>query len=193
MERFIKYNSNTGFGSRTIAVVYANANRVKDAREMLIKGTQGMPDGIKNVAWFMSNWPFKDLQTAQAFAEGYVKAGLPGDPSQIFKITAENRLTEKEITDLFFGKKVTGHTIGAGKQWWIQRSPDGKATIHDGDDVDSGRSWIEEDMLCDQWDNLYEGLKDCWVIYRNPEGTSEDKDEYLGAPGYGIYPFSIIE
>jgi hypothetical protein len=36
-------------------------------------------------------------------------------------------------------------------------------------------------------------LKDCWVIYRNPEGTPEKNDEYLGAPGYGIYPFSQIE
>jgi hypothetical protein len=48
-------------------------------------------------------------------------------------------------------------------------------------------------MLCDQWDNLYEGLKDCWVVYRNPEGTPEKNDEYLGAPGYGLYPFSQIE
>ena len=53
--------------------------------------------------------------------------------------------------------------------------------------------WIEDDMLCDQWDNFYEGLRDCWVIYRNPEGSPENKDEYLGAPGYGIYPFSRVE
>jgi hypothetical protein len=193
MERFIKYNSNSGFGPRTIAMVYANANRIKDAREMLEKGTKGMPEGIKNVAWFMSNWPFKDLQTAQHFAEGYVKAGLPGDSSKIFKIMAENRLTKKEITDLFFGKQVTGYTLSTGKQWWVQRSLDGKATVHDGDDIDSGKSWIENDMLCDQWNNLYEGLKDCWVIYRNPGGTSEGKDEFLGAPGYSIYPYSIVE
>ena len=81
----------------------------------------------------------------------------------------------------------------SGKQWWIERSQDGKATVRDGDSADTGKSWIEEDMLCDQWDNLYEGLKDCWVVYRNPEGTPEKNDEYLGAPGYGIYPFSQVE
>ena len=43
-------------------------------------------------------------------------------------------------------------------------------------------------MLCDQWDNLYEGLKDCWPIYRNPEGTPEKNDEYLGDPDYRSYP-----
>jgi len=57
-------------------------------------------------------------------------------------------------------------------------------------DSDTGKSWFEEDMLCDQWDNLYEGLKDCWAVYRNPEGTPENNDEYIGAPGYGLYLFS---
>jgi amidase len=31
------------------------------------------------------------------------------------------------------------------------------------------------------------------IVYRNPEGTPEKNDEYLGAPSYGIYPFSQIE
>ena len=48
-------------------------------------------------------------------------------------------------------------------------------------------------MLCDQWGKLYGGLKECWPVYRNPEGTAEKKDEYLGVPGYGIYPFSPVD
>ena len=94
---------------------------------------------------------------------------------------------------MFFGRKVTGFAFGAGKQWQVERSKDGKTTIRDGDGSDTGKSWIEEDMLCDQWDNLYEGSKDCWVVYRNPEGNPEKNDEYLGAQGYGIYPFSQVE
>ena len=191
MERFFDYNSNAGFGYRTSAMVYAN--RIQDARKMLEAGTKGWPNTMKNVVWFMSNWPLKNLQTAQRFAEGYVKAGLQVDPAKIFKITAGNRLTGKEITDLFFGKKVIGQTLAAGKRWWIQRSRDGEANIHEGDNGDSGKSWVKNDMLCDQWENFYEELKDCWVIYRNPDGSPENKDEYLGAPGYGIYPFSIIK
>ena len=132
-------------------------------------------------------------QLAERFAEGYIKAGLSGEPSGFYKISKENRLTGEEISELFFGRKVTGFTLASGKQWWVECSKDGKATIRDGDDSDTGKSWIEEDMLCDQWDNFYEGLKDCWVVYRNPEGTPEKNDEYLGAPGYGIYPFSLVE
>ena len=43
------------------------------------------------------------------------------------------------------------------------------------------------------WDNLYEGLKDCWPVFRNPEGAPEKNDEYLGVPDYGIYPFSQVQ
>jgi hypothetical protein len=141
----------------------------------------------------MTRYPFKDLQVTERIAEGFVIAGLPGESSGFYKISADNRLTGDEIREQFFGRKIIGSYMVSEKPWWIERSVDGKATIRAGEDFDTGKSWIEEDMLCDQWDNLYENLKDCWVVYRNPEGTPENKDEYLGAPGYGIFPFSLTE
>jgi len=140
----------------------------------------------------MSWYPWKDLQVEERLAEGFLKAGLPGEPSGFYKISKENRLTGKQIRKLVFGRKVTGFDLRIGKQWWIERTKDGKSTIRGGDGSDSGKSWIEDDMLCDQWDNLYEGLKDCWPVYRNPEGTREKNDEYLGVT-YAIYPFSPVE
>ena len=59
--------------------------------------------------------------------------------------------------------------------------------------ADNGKSWIQDDMLCYEWNHLYEGLIDCWVVYRNPDGAPEKYNTYLGAPGYGIYPFSPVE
>ena len=193
IERFVKYNPKAGFGYLMLAMLYAQVGRVQEAQTMFEKSLKGWPAAMKNVRFIMSLLSFGDLQIAERFAEGYVKAGLPGEPSGFYKISKENRLTEKEIRKLFFGRQVTGFTLATGKQWRIERNNDGKATIRDGDRSDTGKSWIEEDMLCDQWDNLYESLKDCWVVYRNPEGTPEKNDEYLGAPGYGIYPFSPME
>ena len=175
-------------------MLYAQVGRVQEAQALLEKSTlKGWPDTMKNVRFVMTLWDFKDLEATERFAEGYVKAGLPGEPSGFYKISAENRLTKEEIRELLFGHKVTGFSLASGKQWWIERSTEGRATIRDGDDYDNGKSWIEEDMLCDQWDNLYEGLKDCWVIYRNPEGTQEKSDVYIGAPTDGLYPFSLVE
>jgi hypothetical protein len=133
-----------------LAMLYAQVGRAQEARAMLDKGTKGWPATMKNVRFIMSLLSFGDLQTAERFAEGYVKAGLPGEPSGFYKISKENRLTEKEIRKLFFGRQVTGFALTTGKQWRIERSKDGKATISDGDRSDTGKSWIEEDMLCDQ-------------------------------------------
>jgi tetratricopeptide (TPR) repeat protein len=193
MERFIKYNPGSTFGYLLLTISYAKTGRIEEARAMLDKGTKGLPPTMKNVRFMMTMFPYKDLRVMERFAEGYVKAGLPGEPSDFYKISAENRLAEEELRKLLFGQKVSGSNMITGKQWWIERSQDGKATIRDGDKSDTGKSWIEEDMLCDQWDNFYESLRDCWVIYRNPEGTPEKNDEYLGAPGYGIYPFSQVK
>jgi hypothetical protein len=193
MERFIKYNPKAKFGYLTLAILYAHLGRDQEARALLDKVTKEWAPTMKNVRFMMTGYPLKNLQVMERFAEGFVNAGLPGEPSGFYKMSVENQMTGEEIRELFFGRKVTGFNMASGKQWWIDRNQDGKATIRDGDKSDTGKSWIEEDMLCDQWDNLYESLKDCWVIYRNPEGTSEKNDEYLGAPGYGIYPFSQVQ
>jgi len=192
LERFIRYNQ-AGFGYRTLSIIYANIGREQEARSMLDKATEGWPPTMKNVRFMMTLYPLKDLEVMELFAESFIKAGLQGEPSGFYKIYAVNRLTGEETRKLFFGRKVAGTNMRSGQQWWIERSQSGKATVLDGDNSDTGKSWIEEDMLCDQWDNLYENLRDCWVIYRNPEGTPENRDEYLGAPGYGIYPFSLVE
>ncbi len=160
---------------------------------MIDIGFKGWPAAMKNLRFLMSWMPFKDPQAAERWAEGLLMAGMPGEPSGFYKISKEHRLSGKEIRKLFFGRKVTGFDSTIQKQWWVERTKDGKATIRGGDGSDSGKSWIEDDMLCDQWDNLFDGLKDCWPIYRNPEGTYENNDEYLGTLSYGIYPFSPVE
>lgn len=193
MEKALKFSIIGNLPKATVSINLAQVGRIEEARAMLGGRTKKWPDSMKNVRWFMTNYTLKDLQALERMAEGLIKAGLPGEPSGFYKISKENRLTGNEIRKLFFGRKVVGSNMITGKQWSIERSEDGKATVRDGKESDTGKSWIEEDMLCDQWDNLYEGLKDCWIVYRNPEGTPENNDEYLGAPGYGIYPFSPVE
>jgi hypothetical protein len=193
MEKALKFSIVGDLPKGFLAAIYAQVGRIQEAKALLNDWTKELPASMKNVRSVMLGFWLKDLQALGHWAEGFIKAGLPGEPSGFYKISVENRMTGEEIRELFFERKVTGINMASGKQWWVERSRDGKATVLAGDDSDHGKSWIEEDMLCDQWDNLYEGLKDCWVVYRNPEGTPEKNDEYLGAPGYGIYPFSQIE
>jgi tetratricopeptide (TPR) repeat protein len=139
MERFVKYNPQAEFGYLMLAMLYVQVGRLQEARALLDKGTQGWPPEAKNVRFMMSLFHLADLQTAECFAEGFVKAGLPGEPSGFYKISAENRLTQQEIRKLFFGRKVGGSNMITGKPWWVERSQDGKVTIFDGDESDTGR------------------------------------------------------
>ena len=57
--------------------------------------------------------------------------------------------------------------------------------------------WTEGDMLCQQLekriDPLTRGEKYCGLVYRNPEGTPEKKDEFLHVTVCGIIPFSLVQ
>ena len=194
MEKSIEHNPKFGpFLNRILAMYKVKAGLVQEGQDMFAKYSKKQPDSMKNVRYYMSLYAYRDPQVLKSFAEGYIKAGLPGELDDFYKISSENKLAGEELKRLFFGHKVAGLTLATNKQWSVERSEDGKATIQDDDKSDTGKSWIEDDMLCDQWDNLHEGLKDCWVVYRNPDGTRDKNDEYLGAPGYGIYPFSPVE
>jgi hypothetical protein len=142
--------------------------------------------------------PFKDREVADRYAEGLLKAGMEGTPSGYYKILEENRLTAEEIKELQIGRTVTGIHIWTGGQWWLEYSEDGKkfkywTKIKDKDFSGSGMSCVEGGLRCLQWNKHLSGLKYCYHIYRNPEGTHEEKNEYLMMTDLGIHSFSAVK
>jgi len=205
-ERAHKHNPKLRWVLTRLAVVYANLGRIEEARnvlEPLIKYQAGR--GWLNLRFQMYLRPFKDKEVEKRFADGLIKAGMPGEPGGYYKIYQENRLTGDDIKDLVFAQTVTGFDIVSGKQWWIKRNKDDKATyrgpkgyvkgkVSDVEETsDTGKSWVEGNRLYNQWANLYGGLEDCFPIYDNPEGTHEKKDEYIGVAVYGFVPFSLVD
>jgi hypothetical protein len=58
---------------------------------------------------------------------------------------------------------------------------------------DSGKVWIEDDMLYSQWGRVYEGLEYCATVFRNPQATPEEKDEYLMITDFGFLPMLPLD
>jgi len=138
----------------------------------------------------MFHFPFKNPEDADRLAIGLLKAGLPGKPSGYYKASEEYRLTGEEIKELFFGHTQTG--LWYGRKVSIKRTMDGRADlILDSKVISSGRSWIEGDMLCNKWEKRYEGLKHYLTVFRNPEGTPQEKSEYILIADWGIQGVSI--
>ena len=76
---------------------------------------------------------------------------------------------------------------------WIERSIDGKANFRGFiSGSDSGKSWIENGLLCDQWQERFGGHKICYPVFRNPEGTREKKDEYIIPYTWALFVFSPL-
>ena len=160
------------------------------------KAKKSMEPFIKkgaNLRSLMYLIPKKDPELRERYANAYLKAGLPGEPGGYFKILQDQRLTDKEIRDLLFGHPVAGFDSKTGKEWRINRTVDGKATYKCEETLDSGRSWVENNMLCNQWKERYGGTKDCMPIFKNPEPRPGKKEEYFSIPVYGIYPFSVVD
>ena len=115
--------------------------------------------------------PFMYSKDAARLAEGLIKANMV-KPHVYYKLFNENQLRGKEIKALVFGREV------AGSAGIIIRNMDGEATFQ-GTTSDSGKSWIEGDILCDQWQNHFGGQKFCYPVFRNPDGSRTMLDEYI--------------
>jgi hypothetical protein len=125
---------------------------------------------------------------AERFVDGLIKAGYPAKHSDYYKIYEENRLSGEEIKKIAFGQKVVA------SDGIVDRSKDGKATYRGYlGKSDMGRCWLEGDLLCDQWQERYGGYRNCYPVFRNPEGSRKKLDEYLAATDFGIITWSPAE
>ena len=136
--------------------------------------------------------PYKNSEVFDRSIEGLIKAGYKGNPSDYYKIIEENRLSGNEIKELILNKKVSGKALGFG--WSQSRSDKGdfEYTYFDGR-THKGKSWVDGDTLCYQFESLYDGIKYCAEVYKNPVGNKNGLSEYLSLTDFWLYPFSIIE
>jgi len=192
-EKALRLNpENVGMGVQ-LAAFYALLGRDQEARAALETVRKKLR--VANLQWHMSYVPFKDRAVADRYAEGLLKAGVPGQPSGYFSASKENQLTGEEIRALLFGSTVTGMTI-LGGSWRFQYSIDfkknGEFTWRGATISDSGKSRIEGDMICTQYKKNWWGLEHCATVFRNPSGIPERRDEYFFASDIGFRTFSPV-
>ena len=202
-ERAHVYNPDLRGLSAPLAAAYAHLGREKEAQLALVNYRNEWswwgwsPDLLRVMQFF----PFKDPEVADRLADGLLKAGLPGQPSGYCKVSLAHKLLGGEIRSLVFGRTVTGLSLFSRLEWRIHRTKDGKISYQGSwpfsvmkpGGSGSGRSWIEGDMLFDQWENIFRGLKYHIAVYRNPDGTHEMKNEYFFVTDFGIFPWSPVD
>ena len=193
----------------SLAAFYALLGRDQDARAIVeMRRKKGI---VPDLGIAMFGLPFRDRAIGNRYAEGLLKAGLA--PAKIsggyFPAFKENQLTGEEIKRLLLGSRITGIDRD-GQQWWVDRNKNGEFTwrgpaLKDpytqkiisapmlaGPNSDCGKSRIEGDMICHQFEKSYWGLEFCGTVFRNPKGTNESKDEYFFCNDIGFEAFSLV-
>ena len=136
--------------------------------------------------------PYKDSEVFERLMEGLKKAGYKANSLDYYKIIEENRLSGNKIKALILNKKVKGKALGL--EWSSSRNDEGEFeyTYYDGS-THKGKSWLDGDTLCYQFESIYDGLKYCAEIYKNPEGNKNELSEYMCLTDFWLYLFSVLE
>jgi hypothetical protein len=193
-----------------LAAFYALLGRDQDARAMLEMRSKKQGGTLPDVGVLMFGMPFRERAIVDRYAKGLLKVGLA--PAKVsggyFPASKENQLTGEEIKSLLLGSRITGIDRD-GQQWWVDREKNGEFTwrgpaLKDpytqkiisapmlaGPNSDRGKSRIEGDTICHQFEKLYWGLEFCGTVFRNPKGTNERKDEYFFCNDIGFTSFSL--
>jgi TolB-like protein/Flp pilus assembly protein TadD len=180
VEKALRLNPEDESVTIDLAVFYGLLGREKEARaifETVREKVMGNTDA--STSGRMQSMPFKDRAVAVRYAEGLSKAGAPGARSGVFHAAyKDNQLTGEQIKALLVGSKITGNNFGFGP-WWIDFKKNGEFTWRGATRSDSGKSRIEGDMICMQFQKNWWGLESCSTVFKDPSGTNELKNEYF--------------
>ncbi len=94
---------------------------------------------------------------------------------------SEDRLTGAEIAAVFYGHELEGRDLDRDESYWQSTAPDGTARIRLGTSSDTGIFRIEGNTYCVYWRIEH---RHCNMVFRNPTGTLEKRNEYLQISGY---------
>ena len=140
--------------------------------------------------------PFQDDTVLEQLAAGFKAAGVAErPPSRYIRLDRENRLNGLEIKSLLFGQTIYGTDFFDSSSWTQTRDHSGKllhtgpwfytGNIIQGD----GKSWIEDDRLCDQWFDNEGEVTICVVVYRD---SARGEGNFLLVNDQGPHPFRVI-
>jgi adenylate cyclase len=179
-----------------LASFYALVGRGQEARDLIESWKKENYDspGTVNLRYFMNAIPFNEKAVAERFAQGLRKAGVPPAkiPGGYFPAFQENQLTGEEINSLLFGSTITGYIVYP-RQFWRSTQKNGDFTWRGSkpDSLDAGKSRIEGDTICQQYQKSWWGVDFCATVFRYPGGTYEGKDVYFFCSDFGFATFSV--
>ncbi|MCP4334374.1 MAG: tetratricopeptide repeat protein [Gammaproteobacteria bacterium] len=172
---------------RTHLMTYGQLGRLEEATAV----RKTLPP-FANLGWYRARLAhFKRKEDVEHMIDGLRKAGVPENAFG-FKGRIENRLSRDALEKITVGKAWSG-VDGFGRQFEQQISADGRIAYNNHTTLLVGKVWIEGGKLCVRYRSNILGRNDCGYVYRNRNGSRDQKNEYAWAAIGNIYYFSESE
>ncbi len=118
------------------------------------------------------------------------KAGLPEWPAG-YEGRVKDRLEGPALEALLFGQTWFGQSQIDFGAFWQKTSEEGSVKYRASGKRWEGTASVKGDMLCYRFPVVLMGQEFCGYVYRNPDGTPEDRNEYIAADVFDVYYFSL--
>jgi tetratricopeptide (TPR) repeat protein len=176
------------------SIIYGIQGRNEEARTAYEIFLKSRMTPVRNLNDILLYFPFTDPKKLERIADALIKAGAPGKLSDYYRIFKENRIKGQEVKSLLLGRKITGISMSTGKQLWWEWTENGELKLDFGSFQDEGKSWVEGDVFFTKFKKMFGGLPYGTIIYRNPDGSGESKNQYFMVSDIGsITPFAPTE
>ena len=169
-------------------MAYGEAGLLDKAAETFKELTGRMP--FANLRYYRTRYShYKNEEDINRMIAGLRAAGVP-ENAYGFKESDANRLNADELEALVVGQTWNG-TDETGFSFVQQFSDDGRVAFSNDYTMLVGESRLEGNAICVQFTSSMLGREDCGYVYRNPNGSGEDQNEYVRLAVGSVYYFSV--
>lgn len=135
-----------------------------------------------------ADFPMQDGADAERLRDGLRQAGVPELPFG-YDMASRERLTRAEVEKLLFGHTARARNLDSGVTCVWRHAIDGAPVADCGKVPDTGSVPIfDGDVACYWWTGTGPS---CVAYFRNPDGTSAERNEFLAVTPDNRWAFSI--
>lgn len=172
-----------------LAMTYAELGRLEEANATVRQLLALTPH--YNLAYVRGIYTFyRQPEDLKHHLAALRKAGVP-EWSHGFQGREEDRLDGSAIHALTHGRTWSGHDVSYGGRFIQEFDERGNVVFKGLNSLLTGTATVEGDTLCIRFPARNVGRKQCSYVYRNPQGTPEDQNEYVMVTDTAIWNFSV--
>ncbi|MDX1431357.1 MAG: adenylate/guanylate cyclase domain-containing protein [Gammaproteobacteria bacterium] len=172
-----------------LAMAYAESGRLEKAKAQV--GLLREREPFLNLMWYRSIYDYhareEDLRHR---LDALAKAGMPQWPLA-FEGDSRYRLMEPDLERLISDTTWTGSDAGRKLSFIQEFQRDGGTVYAAATTILSGEAFVRGDDLCERFEGFILSRPACGPVYRNPEGTSADGNEYAYANPVTVKYFTL--